>query len=190
MATKKSYEVRFVINDTEVSKQLANIDKSLKGTQGELKLLKTNLSENWDTSKWVRAQEIASKAVEDSAKKVELLKKRFSEMESEGVTDKNKEAFESLRREIIAAENATEKAKKQLQSLNSIRLDAIKKQLKQVSDSLTSFGTRLSVGVTAPIVAAGAASIKWLPIWMRPLIRSMWYSEKQRKPYTNSATRL
>ena len=74
------------------------------------------------TSKWVRAQEIASKAVEDSAKKVELLKKRFSEMESEGVTDKNKEAFESLRREIIAAENATEKAKKQLQSLNSIRL--------------------------------------------------------------------
>jgi len=160
MATKKSYEVRFGINDTEVSKQLANIDKSLKGTQGELKLLKTNLSENWDTSKWVRAQEIASKAVEDSAKKVELLKKRFSEMESEGVTDKNKEAFESLRREIIAAENATEKAKKQLQSLNSIRLDAIKKQLKQVSDSLTSFGTRLSVGVTAPIVAAGAASIK------------------------------
>ena len=48
MATKKSYEVRFGINDTEVSKQLANIDKSLKGTQGELKLLKTNLSENWD----------------------------------------------------------------------------------------------------------------------------------------------
>ena len=160
MATKKSYEVRFGINDTEVSKQLSNIDKSLKGTQGELKLLKTNLSENWDTSKWVRAQEIASKAVEDSAKKVELLKKRFSEMESEGVTDKNREAFESLRREIIAAENATEKAKKQLQSLNSIRLDAIKKQLKQVSDSLTSFGARLSVGVTAPIVAAGAASIK------------------------------
>ena len=160
MATKKSYEVRFGINDTEVSKQLANIDKSLKGTQGELKLLKTNLSENWDTSKWVRAQEIASKAVEDSAKKVELLKKRFSEMESEGVTDKNKEAFESLRREIIAAENATEKAKKQLQSLNSIRLDAINKQLKQVSDSLTSFGARLSVGVTAPIIAAGAASIK------------------------------
>ena len=142
MATKKSYEVRFGINDTEVSKQLANIDKSLKGTQGELKLLKTNLSENWDTSKWVRAQEIASKAVEDSAKKVELLKKRFSEMESEGVTDKNKEAFESLRREIIAAENATEKAKKQLQSLNIIRLDAINKQLKQVSDSMTSFGAR------------------------------------------------
>lgn len=160
MATKKSYEVRFGINDTEVSKQLANIDKSLKGTQGELKLLKTNLSDNWDTSKWVRAQEIASKAVEDSAKKVELLKKRFSEMEADGVTDKNREAFESLRREIIAAENATEKAKKQLQSLNTIRLDAIKKQIKQVSEYLTALGTKLSVGVTAPIVAAGAASVK------------------------------
>lgn len=160
MATKKSYEVRFGINDTEVSKQLANIDKSLKGTQGELKLLKTNLSDNWDTSKWVRAQEIASKAVEDSAKKVELLKKRFAEMEAEGVTDKNKEAFESLRREILAAENATEKAKKQLQSLNTIRLDAIRKQLKQVSESLTALGTKLSVGVTAPIVAASAASVK------------------------------
>lgn len=160
MATKKSYEVRFGINDTEVSKQLANIDKSLKGTQGELKLLKTNLSDNWDTSKWVRAQEIASKAVEDSAQKVELLKKRFAEMEAEGVTEKNKEAFESLRREIIAAENATEKAKKQLQSLNTIRLDAIKKQLKQVSESLTALGTKLSVGVTTPIVAAGAASVK------------------------------
>lgn len=160
MAAKKSYEVRFGINDTEVSKQLSNIDKSLKNTQGELKLLKTNLSDNWDASKWVRAQEIANKAVEDGAKKVELLKKRFAEMEAEGVTEKNREAFESLRREILAAENAAEKAKDQLQSLNNIKLDAIKKQFQQVSDALTSWGAKLSVGITAPIVAAGAASVK------------------------------
>lgn len=160
MATKKSYEVRFGINDTDVSKQLAGIDRSLKSTQGELRLLKTSLSDNWDTSKWVRAQEIGTKAVQDSIQKVELLKKRFSEMEAEGVTDKNREAFESLRREILAAENAAEKAKKEIQKLDNIKLDAIRKQIKQVSDSLTSIGTKLSIGVTAPIVAAGAASIK------------------------------
>ena len=112
MATKKSYEVRFGINDTEISKQLAGIDKSLKSTQGELKLLKTNLSDNWDSSKWARAQEIGTKAVQDSIQKVELLKKRFAEMEAEGVTEKNQAAFESLRKEILAAENATERAKR------------------------------------------------------------------------------
>ena len=160
MATKKSYEVRFGINDTEISKQLAGIDKSLKSTQGELKLLKTNLSDNWDTSKWARAQEIGTKAVQDSIQKVELLKKRFAEMEAEGVTEKNQAAFESLRKEILAAENATERAKKELQKLNDIKLDTIRKQIKQVSDSLTSIGTKLSIGVTVPIVAAGAASVK------------------------------
>ena len=91
---------------------------------------------------------------------MELLKKRFAEMEAEGVTEKNQAAFESLRKEILAAENATERAKKELQKLNDIKLDTIRKQIKQVSDSLTSIGTRLSIGVTAPIVAAGAASIK------------------------------
>ena len=151
MATKKSYEVRFGINDTEISKQLAGIDKSLKNTQGELKLLKTNLSDNWDSSKWARAQEIGTKAVQDSIQKVELLKKRFAEMEAEGVTEKNQAAFESLRKEILAAENATERAKKELQKLNDIKLDTIRKQIKQVSDSLTSIGTKLSIGVLSLI---------------------------------------
>ena len=81
-------------------------------------------------------------------------------MEAEGVTEKNQAAFESLRKEILAAENATERAKKELQKLNDIKLDTIRKQIKQVSDSLTSIGTKLSIGVTAPIVAAGAASVK------------------------------
>ncbi len=156
MATKKSYEVRFGINDTEVSRQLANIDKSLNGTQRDIRLLKTSLSDNWDVSKWREAQEAGTKAVQDSIQKVELLKKRFAEMEAEGVTEKNQAAFEDLRREILASENAAEKAKKELQSINNIRLDAVKKQFER----LTSIGNKLSVGVTAPIVAAGAASIK------------------------------
>ena len=160
MATKKSYEVRFGINDTEVSKQLANIDKSLNGTQRNIRLLKTSLSDNWDVSKWWEAQEAGTKAVQDSIQKVELLKKRFAEMEAEGVTEKNQAAFEDLRREILASENAAEKAKKELQSINNIRLDAVKKQIEQVSECLTSIGNKLSVGVTAPIIAAGAASIK------------------------------
>lgn len=160
MATKKSYEVRFGINDTEVSKQLANIDKSLNGTQRNIRLLKTSLSDNWDVSKWREAQEAGTKAVQDSIQKVELLKKRFAEMEAEGVTEKNQAAFEDLRREILASENAAEKAKKELQSINNIRLDAVKKQIEQVSERLTSIGNKLSVGVTAPIIAAGAASIK------------------------------
>lgn len=156
MATKKSYEVRFGINDTEVSRQLANIDKSLNGTQRDIRLLKTSLSDNWDVSKWREAQEAGTKAVQDSIQKVELLKKRFAEMEAEGVTEKNQAAFEDLRREILASENAAEKAKKELQSINNIRLDAVKKQFER----LTSIGNKLSVGVTAPIVAAGMASIK------------------------------
>lgn len=161
MARKKaSYELWFSVNDSEVASQLHTIDKSLSNTNSEYRLLKKNLEGAWNTTNWVRAQQISQKAVEDTSAKVKILKDRLAEMEKEGVTDKNKEAFEKLKREIVAAENEAQKAKKRLEEINNLKMENIKKQLKSVSDKLTSIGKTLTIGVTAPIVAAGVASIK------------------------------
>lgn len=160
MARMKSYELWFSVNDKDVAKQLQNIDKSLRDTTSEYKLLKTSLSNGWDTDKWKRAQQISSKAVEDTATKVKLLKDRLAEMEREGVSNDTKAAFEKLKREITAAENAAQSAKKRLQEIDNLKLDNIRKTIKYVSDRLTSMGKALSIGVTAPIVAAGTASVK------------------------------
>ena len=81
-------------------------------------------------------------------------------MEREGVTDATSEAFEKLSREIITAENAARDAQKRLKEINNLKMDNIKKQLNDVSDKLTSIGKTMTLGVTAPLVAAGAASVK------------------------------
>lgn len=159
MATKRSYQLKFGINDSEVAEQLANIDKSLKNTHSEAKLLKTALSNGWDAEKWVQAKQTAAKAVEDTAKKVELLKQRLREMEADGSAETNADQFRALQKEILAAENAAAKAKAELQKINALRMEEIAKQLESVEQKLTSIGKTMTVAVTTPIVAGGTAAV-------------------------------
>ena len=90
---------------------------------------------------------------------MELLKKRFAEMEAEGVTEKTRRHLSLYAKRFSPPRMRPRGQKKELQKLNDIKLDTIRKQIKQVSDSLTSIEPN-SIGVTGPIVAAGAASVK------------------------------
>ena len=156
----KSYEVRFGINSSEVAQQLANLDKSLRETNGYVKMAQTSLKNGWDASTWVDAQKKATKAAKESTEKVELLKKQLKELETGGLTTEKEQAqFASLQREIVAATNAAAKAQKALEDINTIRLDATRKQLQQVSDTLQSIGNKMMLGVTLPLVAAGSAAV-------------------------------
>lgn len=160
MATKRSYELKFGINDSEVAQQLENIDKSLRETQGEAKLLKTALSQGWDASKWVQAKQNAVKTVEEMEKKIQLLRARLKEMEQDGSAESNAKQFKELQKEILATENAAAKARGELAKINNLHLDNVKKQLQEAQKELDSIGKTLSIGVTAPLTAAGAASVK------------------------------
>lgn len=158
--TQRKYELIFGVNHSEVAAQLAEIDKSLKETQKEAKLLKTSLSQGWDTKKWVEAKQTASKAVEDTAKKAQLLRERLREMAQNESAETQAEQFAELRRELMAAENAAAKARQELKKIDTLRLDNLKKELEGVAGKLNKVGKNMTIGLTTPIVAAGAASVK------------------------------
>lgn len=157
----RSYELIFGVNSKEVVGRLGEIDSSLKSTDSYYKMLKKNLDQGWDAENWKKAKEISAKAVEDAAEKVDTLKKKLAELESQGADSKEARArIEKLNRELVNAQNEAAAAKKRLEEINNLRFEQIKKSIQQVSDKLTSIGNKLTVGVTAPLVAAGAASVK------------------------------
>ena len=157
----RSYELIFGVNSADVVARMSEIDSSLKSTDSHYKMLKKNLDQGWNVENWKKAKEISAKAVQDTAEKVETLKKRLAEMEATGGdAEKTKKAMEQLSRELVNAENQANAAKKRLQEINNLRMEQIKKSIQQVSDKLSSVGNKLTVGLTAPVVAAGAASVK------------------------------
>lgn len=157
----RSYELIFGVNSADVVARMSEIDASLKSTDSHYKMLKKNLDRDGTPKTGKKAKEISAKAVQDTAEKVEALKKRLAEMEATGGdTEKTKKAMEQLSRELVNAENQANAAKKRLQEINNLRMEQIKKSIQQVSDKLSSVGNKLTVGLTAPVVAAGAASVK------------------------------
>ena len=163
MSRKKtsSYELIFGVNNADAIQRMGEIDSSMKKTDSYYRLLKKGLDQAWDTSNWIEARKISAKSVEDTSEKVQLLKKRLNELENEGGTSDNaKKAIEQLKRELVNAQNEALAAKKRLDEINNLRMEQIKKTIQQVSDKLSSVGNKLTLGLTAPIVAAGAASVK------------------------------
>ena len=163
MARKKtsSYELIFGVNNAGVIQRMDEIDSSMKKTNRYYRSLKKGLDQAWDTNNWAEAKRISAKAVEDTAEKVQLLEKRLKELESEGGTSDNAaKAIEKLKHELVDAQNEALAAKKRLDEINNLRMEQIKKTIQQVSDKLSSIGNKLTLGVTAPIIAAGTASVK------------------------------
>lgn len=161
MASRKSYELWFSVNGKDVAAQMQQIDKSLRETGSEYKLLKTNLENGFSTEKWSRAKTILTQAISDAEKKAAMLAERLRELESSGeYGDDTAEVIRQLNREITATENEAQRARDRLKEIDELRMNQIKSTLSQVSAALDSVGKKLTLGVTAPLVAAGAASFK------------------------------
>lgn len=161
MASRKSYELWFSVNGKEVASQMQAIDKSLRETGSEYKLLKTNLENGFSTEKWSRAKTILTQAISDAEKKAAMLAERLRELESSGeYGDDTAEVIRQLNREITATENEAQRARDRLKEIDELRMNQIKSTLSQVSSALDSVGKNLTLGVTAPLVAAGTASFK------------------------------
>lgn len=161
MASRKSYELWFSVNGKDVAAQMQQIDKSLRETGSEYKLLKTNLENGFSTEKWSRAKTILTQAISDAEKKAAMLAERLRDLESSGeYGDDTAEVIRQLNREITATENEAQRARDRLKEIDELRMNQIKSTLSQVSAALDSVGKKLTLGVTAPLVAAGAASFK------------------------------
>lgn len=155
----RSYELIFSVNGQQVTEQLNNIDKSLGKTQSEYRMIKKNLESGFDPQSFKRGQEILSQAVDQAAKKVEILTQKLREMENEGITDANRAAFDQLNRELVDAKNKAAQVKDQLEEINNIRMDRARSEIQKVGKQIDDIGKKLSIGLTTPLVAAGAYSV-------------------------------
>ncbi|MCL2876955.1 MAG: hypothetical protein FWF12_11930, partial [Betaproteobacteria bacterium] len=99
-------------------------------------------------------------ALDEVTQRAKALREQIHEIEKAGVTDNNREEYVRLQRELTNVEKQGAQTRLELEKMDKIKLDNLKKQFKDVSDRLTNIGKKLSIGVTAPLVALGGLSFK------------------------------
>lgn len=135
------------INETQ--KKLKDVNKLLKLDPGNTDLLR-------------QKQEALGKAVEQTGEKSKALKQALKEMEAAGITDKNREQYDALQRELVETENNLKSLKKEANSFGSVfaqQVSVAGDSLKNVGGKITSVGEGLTKSVTAPLAGVAAASV-------------------------------
>jgi phage-related minor tail protein len=135
------------INETQ--KKLKDVNKLLKLDPGNTDLLR-------------QKQETLAKAVEQTGEKSKALKAALKEMEAAGITDKNREQYDALQRELVETEKNLKSLKKESNNFGSVfaqQVSVAGDALKNVGGKITSVGEGLTKSVTAPLAGVAAASV-------------------------------
>ncbi|HWS43294.1 MAG TPA: hypothetical protein VN421_09455 [Pseudoflavonifractor sp.] len=153
----KGIEIEISGKTTKLKTALDDANRSIRSSQSELKTLQKNLELEWNPASFKRAQELAQRSLQQTRDKADILRKALAEIDSQGA-GKDTERYEAIRRELSYVEGSARKAAEELKKLNSLPLDKLKAELSATADSLDKMGNKLTLGLTAPLVAAGVAS--------------------------------
>jgi phage-related minor tail protein len=148
--------------DTQkLNKALEDVNKKTRDVQSELRqverLLKLDPS---NTTLLAQKQKLLAEAVENSREKLDRLKtaqEQVNEQFRKG--EINEEQYRAFQREVVKAEQELSKFEKQLRE-TGLTAEQVGKKLQDAGQKMTDVGKKTSTYVTAPIVAAGAASFK------------------------------
>lgn len=158
----KGIEIEIGGNTTKLKTALDSANRSIKTTQTELDTLRNSLKLEWDAGNFQRAQQLAQRALQQTEDKAEVLRKALKAMgDIDAFSDTQREQYEAIRRELSYVQVEAQKAQKRLEEVNNIKFDNLRKSLQDAGTMLDSAGNRLSAGVTAPLIAAGAAAVKF-----------------------------
>ncbi|MDU3680768.1 MAG: hypothetical protein E7G07_12170 [Flavonifractor plautii] len=144
----------------QLTSQLEDVDAALGTTGARLDVLRAKLEQRWNADQFEQAQELAQRAIDQTEAKAELLRRKLAALEEQG-TDQTSAEYQRLERELVETEAAAERARQQLQSINQIRLNQLNKGLEEAARRLNTAGNALTAGLTVPLAAAGAASVKF-----------------------------
>ena len=154
----KGITIEFSGDTTKLDKSLREVSKSAKGIDKELrqvdKALKFNPS---NVDLWRQKQTLLTQKVDETRKKLDLLKQKQAQMDAAGV-DKNSEEYRKLQREIIETESKLKHFEGELRKVGNVKLRALGEQFKQVGAKMTAVGKEMTMKVTAPLVAVGAVA--------------------------------
>lgn len=157
-------------NATPLQKELQSVDKSLKTTQNNLrdvnKLLKMDPG-NLDLLK--QKQKLLNDAIADTKTKLDKEKEALSQLKAADQTPEVKEQMAALQRQIADDEQKLKSLKDEMKDFGNVASQQIKAagdklkdfgdKIQSAGDKISSVGSSLTTKVTAPIAAAGAASV-------------------------------
>ena len=154
----KGITIEFSGDTTKLDKSLREVSKSAKGIDKELRQVDNALKFNpSNVDLWRQKQTLLTQKVDETRKKLDLLKQKQAQMDAAGV-DKNSEEYRKLQREIIETESKLKHFEGELRKVGNVNLRALGEQFKQVGAKMTAVGKEMSMKVTAPLVAVGAVA--------------------------------
>lgn len=132
----------------EIDNQIYSTKSGLNDVQKLLKLDPTN------TTLLKQKQELLAKSIKATSERLKELKNAEKAVQDEVKKGKIAESeYQSYQREIIRTEQSLKSLEKQAKAVNI--------SLEKIGSTMSSTGKALTIGVTAPVIAAGAAIYKY-----------------------------
>lgn len=159
----KGITIEFAGDTTKLDKALRNINKSTKDIDKELRQVDKALKFNpTNVELWRQKQQLLTQKIDETKKKLDVLKQAQAKMDAEGV-DKTSDEYRKLQREIIVTENQLKNYEGQLKKIGNVNLRATSEQFKELGNNLTRAGEAmkgLSMAGAAVTAAIGALAYK------------------------------
>ena len=148
--------------DTQkLNKALEDVNKKTRDVQSELRQVERLLKlDPGNTELVVQKQKLLAEAVENSREKLDRLKtaqEQVNEQFRKG--EINEEQYRAFQREVVKAEQELAKFEKQLRE-TGLTAEQVGQKLKDAGQKMTDVGKNLTMKVTAPVLAIGAAATK------------------------------
>lgn len=151
----KGITIEFTGDTSKLDKSLREINKSTKAIDKELNQVNKALKFNpTSVELWRQKQTLLSQKVEETGKKLDILKQKQANMDTAGV-DKNSAEYRKLQREIIETESKLKNFTGQLKQVGNVNLKAVSAQMKDIGNKATAAGQSLK-GLS---MAAGAIDV-------------------------------
>lgn len=129
----KGITIEFDAKTTKLNDALKDIDKQTKDIDGELKQVNKDLKFNpTSVELWRQKQTLLNEKVNETAKRLDVLKQAQKNMDASGV-DKNSAEYRKLQREIIETESKLKTFKGQLKEVGNASLKGLSNQFDNIA---------------------------------------------------------
>lgn len=155
--------IRFEGDTTKLDRALRQIEKNTRSLDKELKQVDNALKFNpTNVDLWRQKQELLTKKIDETKKRLELLKDTQRRIDS-GEIEVTADEYRKLQRDIIVTENQLKNFNTQLRKIGQVNLRAMSEQFKEMGNKLTAAGQAMrgiSTAAAAVTAAIGALTVK------------------------------
>ena len=151
----KGITIEFTADTSKLDKSLREVNKNTRAIDKELNQVNKALKFNpTSVELWRQKQTLLTQKVEETGKKLDILKQKQANMDTAGV-DKNSAEYRKLQREIIETDSKLKNFTNQMKEVGNVNLKAVSAQMKEVGNKATAAGEALK-GLS---MAAGAIDV-------------------------------